>query len=99
MTLSVRSGAFMYILLWWPTFQWHATKFRLCQNLCAPWQLATPREGAGVLELVELLVKLVPAPGETVVGAGESYPKMKQGEDLLWRDESGRKIGFGSCTD
>ena len=99
MTLSVRSGAFMYILLWWPTFQWHATKFRLCQNLCAPWQLATPREGAGVLELVELLVKLVPAPGETVVGAGESYPKMKQGEDLLWRDESGRRIGFGSCTD
>ena len=50
-------------------------------------------QGAGVLELVDLVIAYVPAPGEDVVGAGESFPTLRQGEDLLWRDESGRLIG------
>ena len=94
--LEATSAVQLYMMLWWPVFQWHATKWRLCQAMCAPWQLAVPREGAGVLEMVALLVERVPAPGEKEMGRGECFGRLAQGEeDLLWRDETGRRIGFG----
>ena len=95
--LSVQAAAFSYVLLWWPTFCWHATKWRLCRRLCSPWQLGEPREHASVLELVALVVRFVPAPGEATPGAGEDYAPLHQGDDLLWRDVDGRKIGMGAA--
>lgn len=94
--LSVQSGAFLYVLLWWEVFCWHATKWRLCQRACSPWQLGTARKGAGVLELVALITHFLPAPSvaeDELEHRGERYPTLSQGDDLLWRDESGRKLG------
>ena len=46
--------------------------------------------------MVALIVARVPAPAERAVGAGEHYGMLSQGaEDLLWRDETGRRLGFG----
>ena len=89
--LSVQSAAFLYVVVWWDTVTWHATKWRLCQRACSPWQLGAPRRGAGVLELVALVTHFVPAP--EAEGLAEAYPLLTQGDDLLWRDESGRRLG------
>ena len=98
--LTVQSAAFMHVLLWWPVFCWHATKWRLCQRMCSPWQLAVARDGAGVLELVDIVAHFLPPPGAQTADhggdEGENYPALHQGNDMLWRDESGRLIGLHS---
>jgi hypothetical protein len=86
----VTSGAFLYAVIWWPTLQWHATKWRLAAACCSPWRLATAVKASGVFELVQLIVHYVPAPE----GPPERYPTLVQGEDCLWRDESGRRVGI-----
>ena len=55
--LCVQSAAFVYALLWWPTVAWHGAKWRLCSQLCSPWEIGKPRKDAGVLELVALIAR------------------------------------------
>ena len=65
--LCVQSAAFVYALLWWPTVAWHGAKWRLCSQLCSPWEIGKPRTDAGVLELVALIARYArDDPGEVV---------------------------------
>ena len=57
---------------------WHGAKWRLCSQLCSPWEIGKPRKDAGVLELVALIARYArDDPGEVV-------PKAVQDADLTW---------------
>ena len=74
----MQSAAFVYALLWWPTVAWHGAKWRLCSQLCSPWEIGKPRKDAGVLELVALIARYArDDPGEYV-------PRAVQHADLKW---------------
>ena len=76
--LCVQSAAFVYALLWWPTVAWHGAKWRLCAQLCSPWEIGKPRKDAGVLELVALIARYARD------DPGEHIPRAVQDAELKW---------------